>query len=291
VPTATPARRSPSRSGHRPATTRWRATAGWHLAQADWLGGRLAQAERALTDVVAAYRAAGAPLQAAATGCELAQVQQGLGRLDAAVATCREALDLATAVHPTLPVTGGVHIRLAEILRERNQLADALDHATRGVAVCRPLPSVWPLAGGLVTLAWIHQAQGDPAGALQTMTEAQRVLPDPRPVELFNPAPVQAARLALANGKLADAARWARQRGLDAADEPGYAREREYQVLARVLLAQQEPDQALGLLARLRDVAAAQGRAGSVLEIRTLQALGLAAAGDQRARWRHWPRR
>lgn len=30
-----------------------RATAGWHLAQADWLGGRLAQAERALTDVVA----------------------------------------------------------------------------------------------------------------------------------------------------------------------------------------------------------------------------------------------
>jgi MalT-like TPR region len=48
-----------------------------------------------------------------------------------------------------------------------------------------------------------------------------------------------------------------------------------------VLLAEQEPGQALGLLARLHDLAASQGRAGSVLEIRALQALGLAAAGDQ----------
>jgi LuxR family maltose regulon positive regulatory protein len=260
-----------------------RATAGWHLAQADWLGGRLDQAERSLTDVVAAYRAAGAPLQAAATGCELAQVQHGLGRLDAAVATCREALDLATAVHPTLPITGGVHVRLAEVLRERNELADALDHATRGVALCRPLPSAWPLATGLVTLAWIQQAQGDPARALRTMTEAQRVLPDPRLVELFSPAPVQAARLALAQGRDSDAAHWVRERGLDPEDELSYPREREYLVLARVLLARRAPDQALGLLRRLCDLAFSQGRTGSVIELRAVQARAHAAAGDRAA--------
>ena len=49
-----------------------------------------------------------------------------------------------------------------------------------------------------MSLAWIRQAQGDPAGAIEAMGEAERVLPDPRLVELFNPAPVQAARLALA---------------------------------------------------------------------------------------------
>jgi LuxR family transcriptional regulator, maltose regulon positive regulatory protein len=268
-----------------------RATAGWHLAQADWLGGRLAQAERTLTDVVAAYRAAGAPLQAAATGCELAQVQHGLGRLDAAVATCREALDLATAVHPTLPITGGVHVRLAEVLRERNELAGALDHATRGVAVCRPLPSAWPLASGLVTLAWIYQARGDPSSALQTMTEAQRVLPDPRVVELFNPAPVQAARLALAQGRASDAAHWVRECGLDAEDELSYPREREYLVLARVLLASTHPTGRSGCCSGCATWRSAKGARAASSSCGRCRRASMRRPGIGPPRWRPWPRR
>jgi len=52
-------------------------------------------------------------------------------------------------------------------------------------------------------------------------------------------------------------------------------------VLARVLLAQDRPSAALGLLERLRAAAAAQGRTGSVIEIQALRALALAAAGDE----------
>jgi LuxR family maltose regulon positive regulatory protein len=63
--------------------------------------------------------------------------------------------------------------------------------------------------------------------------------------------------------------------------EPNYAREREQLVLARVLLAEQTPEAALRLLERLHDLAAAQERVGSVLEIRALQAPALHAAGDQ----------
>jgi DNA-binding NarL/FixJ family response regulator len=48
-----------------------------------------------------------------------------------------------------------------------------------------------------------------------------------------------------------------------------------------VLLAQDLPDQALGLLARLHAVATVQGRTGSVIEIQALRALALAAAGEQ----------
>ncbi|HEY2284891.1 MAG TPA: LuxR C-terminal-related transcriptional regulator [Streptosporangiaceae bacterium] len=54
-------------------------------------------------------------------------------------------------------------------------------------------------------------------------------------------------------------------------------------VLARLLLAQDRPDQALGLLDRLDRAAAGQGRAGSLLEIRALRALALAALGDDAA--------
>jgi LuxR family maltose regulon positive regulatory protein len=258
-----------------------RAEADWNLAQADWLGGRLAQAERTLTDVAAAYRAAGAPPQAATIGCDLAQVQQARGRLGAALATAREALELAAAVHPALPIVGKAHVRLADVLRERNELDDAFDHATRGVALCRSLPHAWPLVAGLTTFAWILQAQGDPDGALRTMAEAQRVLPDPRLVEQFNPAPVEAARLALVNGDIDEADRWVQQRGIGAGDDPSYAREREYLVLARVLLEHHDPDRALGLLLRLSDLAEAQGRTGSIIALRILQARALEAAGDR----------
>jgi LuxR family transcriptional regulator, maltose regulon positive regulatory protein len=52
-------------------------------------------------------------------------------------------------------------------------------------------------------------------------------------------------------------------------------------VLARVLLAQQAPGRALGLLERLHAQARAQGRTGSVIQASTLQALALHAGGDQ----------
>ena len=54
-------------------------------------------------------------------------------------------------------------------------------------------------------------------------------------------------------------------------------------MLARVLLAQGEAEQALALLGRLRAVAAAQDRAGSLIEIGALRALALAARGEERA--------
>jgi LuxR family maltose regulon positive regulatory protein len=51
-------------------------------------------------------------------------------------------------------------------------------------------------------------------------------------------------------------------------------------VLARVLLAQSQPDRALGLLERLDALAASQGRTGSLIQIRALRALALQAAGE-----------
>ena len=115
------------------------------------------------------------------------------------------------------------------------------------------------------------------------MGEAERAAPGPAVAGLLNPVPAQRARLLLAQGEVAAAARWTEERGLGPDDEPGYPREPEYLVLARVLLAQDRPGPALALLERLHAAAAAQGRTGSVIEIQALQALALAAAGDEDA--------
>jgi LuxR family maltose regulon positive regulatory protein len=93
--------------------------------------------------------------------------------------------------------------------------------------------------------------------------------------------PAQGARLLLARGEVAAAARWTQEHSLGPDDDPGYPREPEYLVLARVLLAQDRPGPALALLDRMLAAADAQDRTGSVIEIQTLRALALAAVGQE----------
>jgi LuxR family transcriptional regulator, maltose regulon positive regulatory protein len=142
------------------------------------------------------------------------------------------------------------------------------------------VPYAQPLATGLATLAWTRQAGGDPSGALDAMGEAERAMPGPA-VGLINPVPAPRARLLLAQGEVAAAARWIQEHGLGPDDEPVYPREPEYLALARVLLAQDRPGPALALLERLHAAAAAQDRAGSIIEIQALRALALTAAGQE----------
>jgi LuxR family transcriptional regulator, maltose regulon positive regulatory protein len=115
------------------------------------------------------------------------------------------------------------------------------------------------------------------------MEEAARVAPGLGVASTLNPVPAQRARLLLAQGDLAAAADWTRQRGLTPDDEPSYPREPEQLVLARVLLAQDRLDHALGLLERLEALAVKQQRTGSLIEIQALQALALAARGEEAA--------
>jgi LuxR family maltose regulon positive regulatory protein len=256
----------------------------WYLVIAEWLAGRLAEAEAAMASSIAGWRPARHRTPAAAAWgyhC-LGLVQRDQGRLEAALATYREALAVAAEPDGPAPQIAGVaQVGMAGVLYERDELDAALGCATDGIALCRQLAYTSPLAHGLVTLARIRQAQGDRAGALDAMGEAGRVPLSPAVIGLLNPMPAQRARLALAQGDVDAAVGWARARGLDPDDEPSYPREDEYLVLARVLLAEQAPGRALGLLERLHAMAAAQGRSGSLIELRALQALAHADCGDE----------
>ena len=257
----------------------------WNRAVTDWLDGRLGPAERGLAEVLAERRAVGAlfagflPMR---IWYDLGEVQRAQGNLDAALATYRQALDTFGESSQTA-LTGPAHVGLAQVLYERNELTAALDHATSGVTLCRQLAFTPALATGLAVMARIRHAQGDAAGALEAMGEAGQAGLSPQVITLFNPVPSQRARLLLAQGDTAAAARWTQQRGLRPDDEPGYPQEREYLVLARVLLAQDRPGQALTLLDRLLAQAATGGFIGSVIEIRALQALAHQASRDEPA--------
>jgi len=251
----------------------------WQLAIAAWLGGRLAEAECALVDGIAGWHAAGLLPVAASSVYELCQVQRARGRLDAAVQACQQALEVTVVPgRPPRAAAGPAYVGLGELAYERNEMEIALQHVTEGIALCRQWVYTTQLAAGLVTLAWIRQAAGDPADALDAIGEAVRVAPGPP--GLFNPVPAQRARLLLAQGDLAAVAHWTKECGLDADDEPDYGREPGHLLLARLLLAQGLPGQALALLDRLYAAAVAQDRIGSVIEAGALRALALAASGQ-----------
>jgi LuxR family maltose regulon positive regulatory protein len=249
----------------------------WNLAVADWQAGRLGPAERGLADVLAQRRAADeffSGFLAMRVCYDLGEVQRAQGDLDAALATYRQALDDENS---QTPHAGMAEVGLAQVLYERNELPAALDHATRGVTLCRQLAFTTPLASGLAVVARIRQAQGDLVGSRQAMTEAGQVELSPQVIGLLDR---QRARLQLAQGDVPAAAQWATTAGLSPDDEPDYAREPAYLLLARVLLAQDDPRPALALLQRLLDAAVDQSRTGSIIEIQALRALALSAHGD-----------
>jgi LuxR family maltose regulon positive regulatory protein len=255
----------------------------FQLACVDWMAGRLAEAEVAFTHLLEEGRETSDPYPLENSCFALGQVQAGLGKLGAALRTNRAALERATkggrisAFH-----AAEAHIGIAQVCYQRNQLDDALRHATAGIELCRHAVEFVLPAIGLLTLSWIHHAIGQEHASLEAANEACEIRPNRPPalVALWNPAEAERARLLLAMGGITDAERWADESGLNVDDEVSYAREREHLVVARLLLARHEPAQAIDLLDRLQALAGSQGRAHSLIELTALRSLALQSAGQ-----------
>ena len=248
------------------------------LAMADWLRGRLAAAEEIFESGIGWWRQQGQVTTTAWGFYCLARLQRGQGRLEAAARTGERAL--AAAGDPGTAPAAGRRARAGRAGRGRLPAR----RSRPGVGVSAgdnavPPVRAHPAAGGRAGHAGLDPpGVRRPQGAADAMAEAESF--SPGPAGLLNPIPAQRARLLLAQGDVAQAARWTGECGLGPDDPPDYPREPGQLVLARLLLAQDRPDQALVLLDRLDAAAATQGRTGSLVEIRALRALALAALGD-----------
>ncbi len=251
------------------------------LAVAAWLRGRLEQAEHAFAASIEGWQTAGQPTTTAWGYYSLSRIQRAQGRLDATEQTCRHALEVAQIPGRPLPAAGPAFVGLADVAYQRNDLAAARARLDDGIPLCRQFVHTPPLAAGLVTLAWVRQASGDPDGARGALDEAQQFAPGP--AGLLNPVPIQSARLMLAQGDPDSAARWLEHSAVRFDDAPYYPHEMGYLVLARLLLARADPRRAAALLDLLHAAALDQHRSGSLIEICVLQALAFDADGEDEA--------
>jgi len=258
------------------------------LALAAWTAGDLDGAGRWYAAAMADLEKAGHLSDVIGCGLALADIRLAQGRLGDALRIFERGLAMATGQGGyALRGAADMHVGISGIRLERGDVAGAHQQLALadGLGEDNGLPQN-PYRSR-VALAAVREAEGDLAGALELLTEAERryvgdFSPDVRPVGATK------ARIWVGQERVAEALAWARERGLSAADDPDYVREFEHVTLARALLALRDASgrsipEALAFLDRLLRSAESGGRMASVIEILVLQALALRATGDLRA--------
>jgi LuxR family maltose regulon positive regulatory protein len=259
----------------------FRGLVAWYLGIAYLYHGDQAKGAIALTEARASSMAAGNSYVAFMATYELAQMRARQGSLHQADQSYQQALELGAERGAHLAATGPAYVGRGDLQREWNHLDQASHFLQTGIAQCQQTGNASILLMGHIILARVKQAQGDVAGADLLIQQIPHILRSSRRSPLEEAyCSAWLARLALAQGDLARASRWVKERQLGVDDELSPHREMEHLLLARVLMAQHRPHEALPLLRRLLLQVEREGRMGSALEVMVLQALASRAGGD-----------
>ncbi|QBR91266.1 LuxR C-terminal-related transcriptional regulator [Nocardioides euryhalodurans] len=272
-----------------------RGQGGAFLGLAAWAAGDVAEALETFGAAVGSLHAAGNLVDELDTTIVLADLWVALGRPGRARELFEQGLQRATADGKPYPrAAADLHVGLAELDRELDELADARHHLETARVLARRASITENRHRWFVAMAEVRTAAGhrDEVGSLLDEAEAlyrRGFYPEIRPI------PAVRARLAIAAGDLASAAAWADSADVRVDDDPDYLREYEHLTLVRLLLAEHrraprgDPAgrrgtpvaDALRLLDRLHVAAAEAGRVGSLIEISVLQAFAHDVRGDE----------
>lgn len=260
------------------------------LAFAAWARGDVSTARETFTRAVASLHAARNVVDELSGTVVLADLWRAAGRPGRARGLCDQALASAEARGPGVArATAELHVALGELDVEVGDLTSAKLHLEAAAALADRAPTTESRYRWFVAHALLSRADGNLNGAVHLLDRAEQLFrpgffPDVRPI------PALRARTWIMQGELSRAADWAAERGVSVTDEARYLSEFDHLTLVRLLLARHRThpeggalDGASDLLDRLS--AAAADRAGSLLEIRLLQAL-VEDAHDQRSRAR-----
>ncbi|MGQ0602422.1 MAG: hypothetical protein ACT4QE_12100, partial [Anaerolineales bacterium] len=246
----------------------WRSLVARNLGNVQLLMGETAAAAQSFTEALRLSEAEGVYFSLVAL-YELAELRLVQGQLHAAADTCRRALALAEERGAgELVLAGTLHTTLVEVLREWDQLDDALRHAQRGVEIVTLTQSLGAQVCAFTRLSMVEQARGNAAGAARAFEQAARLAPPTRQhrTSFLAHSAIQ-AQLWARSGDWRAAETYAETNRTHADSEPTFLNEPVLLMLARSQLAQARPAEAVRVLARLRSGAEAAGRIRRVIEI------------------------
>ena len=248
-----------------PDNLSFRTFAIWKLGYAYHLQGNRAAAGRAYAEAIAISQASGNTMTTIAAATGLAMLQESENQLHPAAQTYRRALHLFG--DQPLPVAHHVHLGLAHIAYEWNDLGAAQQHAEQSVQLAQQLDDANRRVVCETFLARVSLARGDVSGAAALLGEAERFMRRHTLVERNPEIAAAQVLVLLRQGDPAAAARLAQMHPLPISQ-------------ARVHLVQGDPSAALALLSPLREQMEAKGWVDEQLKIVVLQAVAFYARGE-----------
>ncbi len=243
-----------------------RTTMTWTLGHAYHLQGDRAAASRAYTEVISISQASGNIISTLAATTGLGDIQESKNQLYLAAESYRRGLLLFGDQQQLAAV--GAYLGLARVLYEWNDLDAAGQHGQQSIQLARQLESIDAFAVCGVFLARLKITQGDAAGAVAILAEAEQFV---RQHNFMHRMPEVAAAQVLTllhQGNLAAAAHLAEKHELPISQ-------------ARVHLAQGDMSAALAVLRPLRRQVEAKGWEDGRLKVMVLQAVALHAHGEK----------
>jgi len=208
----------------------------------------------------------------------LAEICYQQGELEQAAQYYQQELDSQVGGGEMLDDQGYGLYGLSRIAYENDDLEAAERQATRAIELAKQRHSEQLQVQAALILCQVQHARGQTAHA---RSELQSLAAQTRNPSLLREIQSWQARLALAMGDLEAVQRW--HAGVAAASEsvPRVQQEHEALIVARLYLAQGQPQDALALLERWQAQAAAQERTRSEIEILALRALAHSALADR----------
>jgi ATP/maltotriose-dependent transcriptional regulator MalT len=252
-----------------------------------WANGELEAAHEAVADAIKKMQMAGKIPFVISFTSYLADIMTAQGRLRETEKAYLQLLDFVSEQgEPEVRETAVLHLGLSELYLEQGDMEAARRHLQRSEKLGE-LPAFPPwYRHWIYAHARVMGAEGNLDGVIDMLKGAESLynrhpIPDVRPLSSL------ITRTWLAQGKLTEALRWAKERDLSVDNDLNYPHEFEHITLAKLLIAQyrNNPEDgtiqdAMGLLERLLKAAEEGGRMGSVIEILALQALAYEAQRD-----------